>query len=609
MLQLEKIFQNHMMLQRNCENKIYGKDLPGESIEILFQDQCYDTIAGVDGNWSISITPTLVGGPYSMLLSGSSQLELKDILIGDLYFLSGQSNMEMKVTETIDVTNLESLAELPQVRFLSVVPRFLFQETKDSLPDLTWKCTVKENFSDMSAIGYFFAKEILESQKIPVGLIQTAVGGSCIEAWMKKETLESMGNKCQEIQEFYSSGSLEQRILEQVKHRELWSKSLREDCLPDKEEWEEWYLPQILEPDYQKPFYGNVWLKREFNLDETPSADGLLRMGLMIDEATIWINNHYVGRGLHRYEMLQFQVCKDILKQGTNEILIRLVIGNGIGGLVPQTPYRLTLGSFELDLSGIWKLWKGKRQQEKAPDVLFPPLLPLGLFYGVLGPLRNLSFRSVLWYQGESNVGHPEDYQTLFYRMKEDWEGEFLRPLSFCCVQLANYQDPLNKVKDTGWAKIRNDQVRCRNELSKVDPVGVVTAIDLGSTTNLHPHNKKEVAHRMALWVQNKIYHQEIGCHGPVFSHYKRMEDKVCLYFDYDDSVQETVDHFEIMTALVPWKTVKAKHQPGIVEIPLSHIAQKEKIQLRYAWNDDPGVLDFYNSQGLPAESFFLEIE
>ena len=190
MIQVEKIFSDHMMLQRNCENRIYGKDFAHEKIGLLFRNQLYETVADGEGNWEIMLAPMQEGGPYSMLLLGSSQEEIKDILIGDLYFLSGQSNMEMKLTETIDVTKVEMLEEVSTIRFLSVAPNFIFQERKTVLPRVIWKRATKENFSDISAIGYIFALEISKNQKIPIGLIQTAVGGSSIEAWMKMETLK-----------------------------------------------------------------------------------------------------------------------------------------------------------------------------------------------------------------------------------------------------------------------------------------------------------------------------------------------------------------------------------------------------------------------------------
>ena len=621
MLQLGIIFQDHMMLQRNHENKIYGKDLPGEEVRILFQNQVYHTSANPQGEWSVGITPVLTGGPFSMLLTGSSQIEIKDIMIGDLYFLSGQSNMEMKLTETIDVTNLDSLQEFPKMRFLSVTPRYLFEEENETrnetLPNVTWKQATRGNFSDLSGIGYFFARELMQSQNIPVGLIQTAVGGSFIEAWMKKESLNSLGNPCQEVAEFNMPGALETKIQKQVEQKELWANAFRKEPVPSINQWGKWYFPQIIEPSLNDPYYGSIWLKKEFFLDDEVAEDGSLRMGLIIDEATIWINDHYVGRGLHRYEMLNFKVCKEILKQGKNEILIHVVIENGAGGLVPQKPYGLTLKEQYIDLSGIWEMCKGETQTKKAPDVLFPPLLPQGLFYGVLRPLRKLQFRAVLWYQGESNVGHLEDYKELFDQMKADWEEEFQRPLHFCCVLLANYQDPLNQGKDTGWAKIRDDQRRCRKEeQSDEGMIGLINAIDLGERNDLHPHNKKEVAHRLALWVSCYIYGEKICCHGPVLCGYKRMKDRIFLYFMYDDSKEASLHHFEMQIEELPWTPVTAIHKEGVVEIPLSNLtsikkseAESQPIRLRYAWYDDPGPLNFYNSARLPAESFFVEIK
>ena len=293
MIQVEKIFSDHMMLQRNCENRIYGKDFAHEKIGLLFRNQLYETVADGEGNWEIMLAPMQEGGPYSMLLLGSSQEEIKDILIGDLYFLSGQSNMEMKLTETIDVTKVEMLEEVSTIRFLSVAPNFIFQERKTVLPRVIWKRATKENFSDISAIGYFFALEISKNQKIPIGLIQTAVGGSSIEAWMKMETLNRLGNSCAEVAELIKSGEIEDMILEQMAEKDRWCKSLLQEQKPEEALWENLYLPEIIEPDSKKSYFGSIWLRKDFELKEQPVEDAFLRLGLMLEEGTVWVNNHY----------------------------------------------------------------------------------------------------------------------------------------------------------------------------------------------------------------------------------------------------------------------------------------------------------------------------
>lgn len=607
MLLLEKIFSDHMMLQRNRENRLFGWDNPGERIHIYIKNLSYETLADETGYWEIMLSPMQEGGPYSMLLIGSSQVEVKDILIGDVYFLSGQSNMEMKITETLDVTKLETLEEINEIRFLSVVPNFVYDDKQVTLPSLSWKRAEKNNFSDMSAIGYFFALEIMKHQNIPIGLIQTAVGGSSIEAWMCKETLEALENPCSEIIPFQEPGALEKTIMEQVKIREAWSKPLLEEQESSLDHWEDWYLPQIIQADQKEAYYGSIWLEKEFILEELPTKDAVLRMGLMIDEGSIWINGYYIGRGLHRYEMLRFPVSKEILKKGSNIIRVRLIVAGGLGGFVPQKPYQLLLGESTVDLCGLWKLKMGLRVETKAPDVLFPPLLPLGLFYGVLRPLKSLEFQSVLWYQGESNVGHLEDYKELFYEMKKDWEREFERPLNFCCVELANYQDPLNQVTDTGWAKIRDDQRRCRMEDNKTEGlIGVVSAMDLGEKTDLHPHNKKEVAYRISLWVRKHIYQEEVCCQGPVLDSFEKNGNQIILHFLYDDAKDQPIANFEILTKEGFWVKKEAIHKDSCVKIM---IQDEDANKLRYAWYDNPGPLNFYNQQGLPAECFLIEFE
>lgn len=640
MLALYPMFTDHMVLQRDCSNRIFGTDRPGEKVTLLFRSDVYVTKADSDGKWEIILKAYEYGGPFRMLIQGSVRVELSDILIGDVYLLSGQSNMELRMMDILDDhIPTDWNKEEEYIRHFRLEPNFLFQETdarnSASVHSVGWQRAGKEEIKQFSAAGLSFAREIGLHNDIPIGLVNIAVGGSPLEAWMPSGILEQYGNYAETVQPYLNEGMLNKTINEQTEEKRVWEEELVSEERPVSKEWKEYNVPQMLTDYYQEGYTGSLWFEKDFYLDEEPEEDASLQLGLIIDRDFVWVNDVYVGMNEHRYLMREYSVPKQILHKGTNTIRIRIVVENLNGGIVPEKDCQISVGDHKISLIGIWRYCEGIRKERTAPEVLFPPLLPMGLYYGMLLFVKELQFKAVLWYQGESNAGHEEDYCEMFHAMKKEWEKLFGRTLRFCCVQLACYQDPMFMKEDTGWGMIREYQRRCTfypktsNDGAEDTEAycGLVTAIDIGERFDLHPHNKQEVGRRLALWALHFIYGEKIEYRGPVCIGYEKKEGKAVLRFSHDDAADMPLSGFEISYDGIGFESVKAEHhskvhegssrmennKPGLGEceviLDIPETEGKSVKAVRYAWNDYPGHIDFYNTAGLPAESFLLELK
>lgn len=613
MIKLFPVFTDHMVLQRNTNNKIFGLDQPAQSIELLFKDRVYHTCTDEIGYFEISLNLEECGGPYRMNVKGSSTLEITDIMIGDVYFLSGQSNMELQIKDTLDVTREEDYcSEDKELRYIRIDPAYSFLNDRETIGTEGWMCANKENILMFSAAGYYFGKEIRIHQHIPVGLINTAVGGSSLEAWMSAETLEQYGDYKKEIKGFLTDGELEKVIEEQENKKNNWLDSIIKQKEPDHTIWKECIMPDMFDQYFSSGYIGSIWLEKEFWMDDILKEEGILRLGLMIDQDYVYINDMYIGMSEHRYLMRSYAIPADAFQKGKNVIRIKLIIENGNGGMVKEKPYRLTVGNQQINLSGKWKYCEGIKKELTAPPVLFPPLLPMGLYYGVIKPLKLISFKAVLWYQGESNVGHNSDYCKMFHAMKSDWEKQFERELLFCCVQLAGYQDPLTKINGSGWGILREYQRRCsyyparclKDNPDAEKQCGLITAVDIGEPYDLHPHNKKEIGRRLSLWARHFIYGENIEYRGPTFFDTVYGNNQLILFFQHDDIEEKTIRGFEISYDGKTFQEIEVEHTPGKITI-----CGNGKIKaVRYAGKNRPEHISFYNQSNIAAESFYIDV-
>ncbi len=464
----------------------------------------------VDKSFTVTLPPQPASCGHTIIIeSEDEKVRLEDVCFGDVFLLSGQSNMQLPVARVQDVSEKETLeADYSLVRQFIVEPRYFFgRQAGEIVPNL-WTKGVYPEVLSMSAAGFFFARRMYEALQVPIGLVLNAMGGSCIEAWMSESLLDSMGISTERIQPFRSPGVFEEKIRGEEELFADWMNALltgreEEDAQTIPCDAEEFTVPSMSFDTTLENFSGSVWFYREVELDTAPDRDGLLYLGDIIDSDRTYINGQLVGETAYRYPPRKYRISAGLLRKGTNLIACRMVINGGVGGFVPDHPYYLDTGYERLDISGSWKM---KKQTEASPAnlVLFPPSLPTGLFNASLYPLKGMEFTGMLWYQGESNTAAPEGYSEKFTAMMEEWRSLLDQRLPVVCVELCDYIEPAAKEMDfSGWREIQRQQ---REQPQFTPDCAVTSAADLGESLELHPQRKQELGERLAQKMLTLVY-------------------------------------------------------------------------------------------------------
>ncbi|MDF2942351.1 MAG: sialate O-acetylesterase [Herbinix sp.] len=610
-LVLSPILCDGMILQREVCNRIYGTEKKADTVTVCFMDKEYSARVEDNFDFSVELPPVEAGGPYRITVKGSSEITISDILFGDVYLLSGQSNMELPIRRVLDVSanEIKNTSE-PMIRQYLLPATFKFSEPEKYMYASSWKKAMGEDLMNFSAAGYFFAKEIKESYQVPIGLIMSAVGGCRVESWMNPVTLRKFGDYEDIVKDFKDPEYFKKYLQEQQNKANEWISHIEEEeqKFLDSDNYKEWDTCRIpsLVSDYDKgTFNGSVYLCKEVILDSEPvEEDAYIYMGTIIDSDRIWINGILVGRTEYRYPPRNYPIQKGVLKKGSNLITVRIVINNNNGGTIKGRPYHLYSDGLKTTLEGDWYYRVGKKTERTMPAVLFPPNLPISFYNTVVVPLSKLPIKGVLWYQGESNTADPKDYAEKFSAMVSDWRELSGWQVPFIYVQLVNYREPLNTTEDTGWAELREQQ---RQNLSLED-VAMVVALDIGESNDLHPQNKKAVGVRLAKAARHLIYKDTLVHSGPLPKQAKLVEKSIEVCFEYlEDTDDECkLNNFELANTDGTYHTALAIRKGNRVFISCDKVETPTSV--RYAWCDNPSNVNFYNDAGLPATGFRLDI-
>jgi len=612
-VKLPRLIGNGMVLQRDVPLKIWGNASPREKVNVKFNNQNYQTVANTKGNWEIALPSIPTGGPYEMQINN---IILKDILIGDVWLCSGQSNMELPVRRVLDLYQHEiEKVNNTNIRQFRVPLRYNFTMPESDMQAGAWVSATQQNIYDFSAVAYFFANELYQKYHVPVGLINNAIGGSPAEAWLSSEALKKYPELLKESQKCAQPGYIDSVLNAENAYRKSWFNELnRKDkgvsaWSKENADFSSW--PQISVPGYwsdklSSQKNGSVWFHREFTIPDSLAArNAVLRLGRIIDSDSAFVNGTFVGTISYQYPPRIYNIPKGLLKKGTNSITVRVISQSGKGGFVEEKPYEIRIGSQIIDLTGDWQFHSGAEMQPMDSQTFFQ-YKPMGLFNGMINPLLNFAIKGVIWYQGESNTGRTKEYAQLFPDLIDNWRAKFNNPeLPFLYVQLANLGSAPKQPQESGWAELREVQ---RKMLEK-PRTGMAVAIDLGEWNDIHPLNKKEVGRRLSLEAQRVAYNEtSIVSSGPRLESAEIEGNAVILTFSsvgsglYANSVLEGFaiagenGRFEWANAVVIAKNkVKVWSEPvGLPQV------------VRYAWADNPGNVNLKNKEGLPASPFMI---
>jgi sialate O-acetylesterase len=610
-VRLPALVSDGMILQRNQDLKIWGYADAGEKITVKLINKTYTTTADQNGNWMVTLPKLNAGGPYRMTIN---EITLKDILVGDVWVASGQSNMELPMRRLKPLYENEiKNANNQNIRFFTVPQKYNFKTPQNDLDGGKWESTNPQTILNFSGVAYFFAKQLNEKNKVPVGIIHASLGGSPVQAWMDEKSLQKYPEYLSEAEKWKNDDLIKSTESGEQSLSKAWYAELDQSDIGLNQHWEKendvsgWkttLVPGSWE-DQEGSFDGSVWLRKEITLPKgTDQKTAFLNLGRIKDADVTYINGIKVGNVTYEYPPRWYEIPKGVLKEGKNTITVRVINGSGKGQFIADKPYYLEIDGQKTDLKGEWKYKTGAKMERMAPGQTFIRWKPVGLYNAMINPLIHYKIKGFIWYQGESNTGKPKEYGDLLSTMISDWRSKWNKnDLPFLIVQLANFMEKKDEPLDSGWAELREQQ---RQVSLHVPFTGLAVAIDLGEWNDIHPLNKKTVGDRLALQAQKIGEGKKIIADGPVYQSMKKEGNTIILSFrpGTDDLVQGGLKGFAIKQKDGRYQWAKAKTKENKVIVWNDQIT--DPVHVRYDWADNPDG-NLKNTSGLPASPFTTE--
>jgi sialate O-acetylesterase len=619
-VRLPALVRDSMILQRDTKVKIWGWASANEKVTVSFNKKSYTTKTTTDGKWMVILPAIKAGGPYSMTITGKNKITLSNILMGDVWFCSGQSNMvhQMNIHD-ITYANDIATANYPEIRQFLIPTLTSLEGPKEDLPPGFWRSAVGEDVRPFSAVAFFFARKIYEQYHIPIGIINASVGGTPIEAWTSEEGLKGFPALISTIQKNKDTAYINESARRAVaaNANKIPKTSLDKGVTGPKAWYDITYDPSgggwrtIAVPGYWedqgiKDLNGVVWYRKEIDV---PAAmvgkPAKVFLGRIVDADVLYINGKQVGATSYMYPQRRYAVSADVLKPGKNIMVVRVTNNSGKGGFVPGKPYCLFAGKDTIDLKGYW--------QYKVGEVFIPAASaivginaqsqPAALYNAMVAPVINYAVKGILWYQGEANTNKAAEYAKLQPAQIIDWRNKWQQGnIPFLYVQLPNFMDANYLPSESQWAELREAQLKALS----VPNTAMAVAIDLGEWNDIHPDNKKTVGDRLALAADKIVYEKDIVYSGPIFQSAIIADKRIIVSFTNIGSGLiandgEELREFAIAGADKKFVWAKAKIEADKIIVSSDVIANP--MYVRYAWADNPGV-NLYNKEGLPASPF-----
>lgn len=617
---LAKIFSNDMVLQAHKPIKIWGKATPGERVTVYLDKHQKTTGTDKTGKWLLEFPAMGYGDAIVLKAVGKrNTVELKNILIGEVWLCSGQSNMAMTVNggggQVLNYKNEESSANYPKIRSFNV--KADYSATAKSDLGGIWEICSPKTVSNFSAVAYFFARKVHQETGIPIGIINSSWGGTDIETWISMDAFSKFPDR---LKARYSDVEAAGGVDAVLKKNELNRNAFREKVLNEIGLKAHWYNP-VLETGSWKhmrqpqewsgtdlaSFDGVVWFRYEFNLSDIDiNQPALVSLGKVDDNDVTWINGTKVGETEGAGNDRLYEIPAGVLKSGKNLIAVKITDAIRLGGFTGKVEdfYIKTKGE-KYSLAGDWQ-YKTTLESQGFHDEDFTPNLRNSLLYNaMIDPLKDFSIRGVLWYQGENNAGRAHNYRTLFPALIKDWRTKWGYDFPFYWVQLASYLAKAEKPTEDSWAELREAQT-----LTLLVPhTGQAITTDLGDANDIHPKNKQDVGARLAnIALHNDYKKSSIIFSGPTYKQVRTDHNKMIIEFDNValglavNSKYGYVEGFSIAgdDQKFVWANAKLLGKNRIMVF--SDLIDKP-VAVRYCWSINPDV-NLFNSAGLPATPF-----
>jgi sialate O-acetylesterase len=614
-IRLPRLISDGAILQRDVALKIWGWSSAGEKVELSFKNNSYNTEADPNGYWQLILPPQTKGGPYEMIFKGNNEIVLHNILFGDVWLCSGQSNMELTMQRLKDQYPEEiENCQNPNIRQFLVPDRYDFNVEHEDLESGSWQEANPENILHFSGVAYFFAKALFDRYQVPVGLINAALGGSPVEAWMSEDALMEFPAAYRELQLFKDSSLIRDIERKNQSRQKAWYAKLDSDDRGkvagkewfledvDESEWGEMKVPGFWADQTPGDINGVVWFRKKVSIPKSMTGkEARLWLGRIVDQDHVYVNGKFVGTTGYQYPPRKYLVPKGILREGENTITVRVINEQGKGGFILDKPYFLDAGDERIDLKGLWKCRVGA----VMPPLEGPTFIRWkagGLYNGMIAPLVPYKMKGVIWYQGESNADNPQSYRRTFPALIRNWRDKWqMGAFPFLYVQLTSFMEETAEPAESNWASLRQAQL----ETLTLPNTGMAVTIDIGEWNDIHPLNKKDVGIRLAQQAYKLAYNEIISVSSPIPVNYRFTKNMVTIHFSCKDLVsinEEPLRLFEISDDGKQFHIAKARIEEDKVIVWNENITNPTAV--RYAWSNNPVKANLYSREGLPASPF-----
>ena len=659
-VRLPQMFQNGMVLQRGVPIPVWGQADAGERVCVTFRKKVYETTADANGRWQVVLPSQKAGGPYTLQVESgkhsltengelrterydysqgkyevsksnhtshlsvlSSQLTITDILIGDVWLCSGQSNIDVTIERVYPQYGaVIDDYENENIRMFRVQTDYDTHGPKSDVKPtpINWKPVTKENAWLFSAVGYFLGREMYEKTGVPQGIIVNSLGGTPIQAWLSADTLQQHFPDELRRTQFYQDDEMVRTMQRAGKlAQDRWQKIMNDTDPGLVGQWAgrdfddtQWEVKQAfgtqpngrptsnnLTSDFR--YQGSFWARQYVEVDAAHAGQPCrLLVGTLYDADQTYVNGRQVGSTGYQYPPRRYTIPAGVLVEGRNALTVRFVTKGGAPHFIPEKPYKLIFDDgTEVALSSEWRVHEGARMQPCPGIDAGGQNLPTVLYNAMLCPLAPYALQGVVWYQGESNTGgDARHYETWLTELVTGWRQLWQKPdLPFMIVQLANFMEPTDQPQNSGWSTVREAQ---RQVAQKLPNTGLATIIDLGEAVDIHPLRKREVAQRIAAGFDHILWNKKTLL-SPQVVKAEADGGQVTLTLDQPLRADGALYEFEVAGADGRFQNAEATATGDriIVQSPVEHPQQ-----VRYAWKNNPARANAYGKTGLPMSPF-----
>jgi sialate O-acetylesterase len=621
------MFQDHAVLQRDRPLPIWGEAPPAEQITVSINEQTVSAQADATGHWRSMLHAMPAGGPYSLSVrsqSGASQT-ISDLLVGDVWLCSGQSNMEFPVSSSLNAAGEISGSANKSIRVLTVAHAVNPTPLRDFASPVEWLAAEPASIRDFSAVCYYFARELQKSIPVPMGLIHSSWGGSNIETWLSETGLAALGGFDRRLALLHLYAHDPEAANQSLAHiwESWWRAHARARSEPWKtqadgsldwrnvpepmRDWKTWGVPELANHD------GMVWFRRTIFLTREQAAKAAdLSLGAIDEVDETWVNERAIGNSFGWGTERTYRVPAGVLHAGKNTIVVNVLSTWDAGGMYGPPDHmalRFADGS-SVGLGGEW------RYQFVPASMGYPPRAPwqsigglTSMYNAMIAPIAPFGLRGVVWYQGESNTDDADRYRALLAGLISDWRGKFSAELPFLIVELPNFGATPVAPTASGWASLRESQ---RRAVADDSHAALAVTIDVGESHELHPPNKQEVGRRLARAARHLVYASPISASGPVPLRAQRENQGIAVTFtDIEGALVAYSANRPIGFELCGVEQSSCRFVDSVIQsnrVLLDPADMAAPTRVRFCWGDAP-ICNLYDRSGLPAGPFEIAIQ